>query len=215
MNAQWDDSLDLAKWWTAIEPKLAPNAIVIMFSAGKFTFKLQASNPRRYRYELIWKKDKGVGFLNAAFRPLISHELILIFSRQITRSTFRAQRTSSGKPATGKNIRRDKRRSTLYRVHARGYTWIDDGKRHPTSILEFKSVARCDRIHPTQKPLDLMRWLVRTYTRPGDLIVDPFIGGGTTPAAAMIEGRRFWGCERDTRFFRAAKTRLNQLKIAA
>jgi hypothetical protein len=150
MKAKWDRKLDLAKFWASIEPKLLPNAIVASFAAGKFLFELQRSNPQQYRYDLIWRKDRGAGFLNSGFRPLISHEMILIFAAKISRSVFNPQNTACEFRPRGIQLKRTaSRRSTLYGRESRETTWIDDGRRHPTSVLDFA----CCRAQPP-----LRRW---------------------------------------------------------
>jgi site-specific DNA-methyltransferase (adenine-specific) len=139
--------------------------------------------------------------------------MILIFAAKISRSVFNPQNTACEFRPRGIQLKRTaSRRSTLYGRESRETTWIDDGRRHPTSVLDFACCRGADRIriHPTQKPLDLLRWLVRTYSNPGDLIVDPFAGGGTTAVAALVEGRRFWGCEKDRKFHAAATRRIRE-----
>jgi len=212
MNAKWDRGLDLVRWWDVVRRKLKPTGIVAGFAAGRFLFELHASNPQWFRYDLIWEKHLSVGFLDANHRPLRAHEYILIFSPRPKSAVYNPQKTPSGVPAKGE-CKRAARQSTLYRGHAKGFTWNDDGTRHPRSVLRFDSVGRgSERGHPTQKPLELLRWLVRSYTRRGGLVCDPCFGSGTTAEACAIEGRRFLGFERERRFFNFAARRLKHCR---
>lgn len=207
MDAKWDVQLDLDAWWALVRRKLKPAGVVVCFAAGRFLFRLHASNERWYRYDLIWEKSKSVGFLNANVMPLRAHEFILVFTPALKSSCYNPQKIASGGRALGV-CRKTKKQSTLYRGHGGDYISIDDGTRHPRSVLRFNSVTNDERLHPTQKPLELMCWLVRTFSNAGDLVVDPFSGSGSTPEACLIEGRRFAGCERDPSFYRLAVNRL-------
>jgi site-specific DNA-methyltransferase (adenine-specific) len=209
MDAAWDvGGFDIDRWWQLVKQKLKPAGVVVCFAAGRFLFQLQASNPRWYRYDLVWEKSVACGFLNAAIQPLRAHEQVLVFTPKLKASTYNAQKIATGRKASGAHRRPANRRSTLYRGHAHGFTWVDDGTRHPVSVLRFASVGRKDRLHPTQKPLDLVRWLVRTYSNAGDVVCDTFAGSATTAEACAIENRNFVGCERDPGFFEAATRRL-------
>ncbi len=128
-------------------------------------------------------------------------------------ATYNAQRVESPKARIGATIRRVGLSTTVYDAAPKLNVYTDDGKRHPRSVLRFDSVSRSDgRGHPTQKPVDLLRWLVRSYSNPGDLVVDPFFGSGTTPEACALEGRRFFGCERDPDYFNFARKRIDQVR---
>lgn len=201
----WDIKPDLARWWRLIEQKLSTRGIVVAFCCGRFTFELYASNPRWYRYDLIWRKSRGVGVLNAGIQPLRAHESILVFAEHLKQTTYQPQKTGTPIANPIARLRPGKRDGGCYRS-SNSYIERRDGTRHPQSVLDFAHDP--DRFHPTQKPLDLMRWLVRTFTRPGDLVCDPFAGSGTTLLAAELEGRRYFGCEKDARIFRAATKRL-------
>jgi site-specific DNA-methyltransferase (adenine-specific) len=142
--------------------------------------------------------------------PLRAHESILIFAPKLHASYYRPQKVRSNRPPSNRHVRTQPTRSTLYRGHGRTTIYINDGCRHPRSVLRFDSVSSAGRMHPTQKPLDLVRWLIRSYTRPGALVCDPFAGSGTTAEACVIEGRRFFGCERDRVFFSRAQRRVRE-----
>ena len=212
MNVAWDQSVDWDRWWRIVERKLKPSGVVICFAAGKFVFELQASKADWYRYDLVWHKSRPVGFLNANHRPLIAHEMILVFAPRWKASTYVAQRIGCAVKAQHKR-RAAERRSTLYGGHGKGFAWVDNGTRHPTSVLSFASVSNSERFHVTQKPLDLVRWLVRSFTNRGDLVCDPFMGSCTTGVACAEESRRFTGCEREPAIYRRAIKRLRSIRV--
>jgi site-specific DNA-methyltransferase (adenine-specific) len=203
----WDKALDLQRFWAAIEPKLSPRGIVVFFACGRFVFDLYASRPAWYRYDLVWRKDTAIGSLNANLQPLRAHEWILIFAPRLKATTYHPQKTGTPLARPIERWKSGKRGGGCYDGSA-AYVQRIDGLRHPTSVLDFAGVPRSDRVHATQKPLDLMRWLVRSYSRPGDLVCDPFAGSGTTAIAVAMEGRRYFACEKDPRIFALAQRRL-------
>ena len=208
-DCAWDVAVDWLAFWDLVARKLKPDGVVALFAAGKFTFDLWKSNPRWYRYDLVWHKTAPVGFLMANQQPLRSHESILIFAPRLIGSCYNPQKTVPTKKAT-----RHARSSgtSIYHNHY-DRIWTDDGSRHPTSVLKFTREraggwAQARVKHPTLKPLALMEWLVRSYSRPGDLVVDPFLGSGSTAEACLRNGRRFFGCEKNRTFYRRAVKRL-------
>jgi site-specific DNA-methyltransferase (adenine-specific) len=205
----WDVAPPLAEWWAEINRITKERAIVAVFSAQPFTSEVIAANRRHYRYELIWSKTKAVGFLDANRRPLRAHENILIFARRFMGSIYNPQKTP-GKPYRSKHG--GGRASRHYRSHQKIET-INTGDRHPKSVLQFAH----DRggIHPTQKPVALIEWLVKSYTNPGDVVFDGYMGSGTTGEACMRQGRRFIGVELDRGYFNHARRRITSLWTSA
>lgn len=200
-QASFDTKPDLAALWRAIWRVCKPNAVVcLMASAFDFACDVKMSQPQWFRYDLIWKKSLATGFLNANTRPLRSHEFVLVFWKkpgsytsqmlEVGSPIHAATRTSNGENY-GKHTKVTKSRA--------GCT-----DRFPTSVMEFSSVgtSAVSRVHPQQKPVDMLRWLVRSYSSPGDLVVDPYAGSGSTGAAARAEGRKFIGFDSDPRFGR-------------
>lgn len=206
-DCAWDDRLNLERWWELIQRKTQPGAIIAMFACGKFTPLAMTSNRKWYRYDLVWEKNRPVGFLDANYRPLRSHESILIFASKLrSGAIYNPQKTA---PAHApKPILKTRDASRIYHGQRSQWVGVYDGSKHPRSVLRFD--VPVDRCHPTQKPLGLLRWLVRSYSNPGDLVVDPFMGSGTTAAACQLEGRRFLGCEKNAKYFAAAKRRIEQ-----
>lgn len=201
-NIAWDKTVDWPRMWAELERIAKPTAPLIFFSAQPFTTDLINSCRRWFRYTLIWKKTRSVGWLDANRRPLRAHETIVVFSRVGRGGTYNPQKTTGHKPYAGK---REGTASVLYGKTPH-VTRGSDGDRHPTDVLTVPSEGRV--FHPTQKPLELMRWLIRSYTNPGDLVLDPFAGSGTTGHAAIAEGRRFIGIEREDSYYQYALARL-------
>jgi site-specific DNA-methyltransferase (adenine-specific) len=207
----WDKPMDMKKWWPEIRRICKPTAMVIMFGAQPFVTDLINSNRKEFRYELIWCKTRGTGFLDANKRPLRAHENILFFSQRwrgpknVRVCTYNPQWTW-GKPykaSAGKD------RAAHY-GSVREVSRINcDGHRHPLS-WQLVQNSNYHSKHPTKKPEDLMRWLIRSYTNPDDLILDSFMGSGTTGIAAIKENRRFIGCEKEPGYFEIAKDQILQ-----
>jgi site-specific DNA-methyltransferase (adenine-specific) len=203
-NCDWDIPIPLDTFWDMVEGQTKPTANFVLFGCGKFTNDLINSNPQWYRYDLIWTKSKKCGFLNANLQPMRNHESILIFTRPgfFKAATYNPQKTPGGRVG----VRQTKRRGGVYRSVDGGEKYYD-GMQHPCSVLSFKSEFG---LHPTQKPLELMEWLIRTYTNECDTIIDPFMGSGTTAVACVRTDRKFIGIERNKNFFDIACERVKK-----
>jgi site-specific DNA-methyltransferase (adenine-specific) len=208
-NLEWDKPVDWRLFWPCVEQLCKVYAVMALFSSGKFTHKLVASNLKNFRYELIWEKPMPVGFLSANRRPLRGHENILIFAREFYRSVYNPQMIKGkmhkigppGKP------------SGHYGKHNLDFPTRVTNKYHPRSILRFSKPHGAQSLHPTQKPLELMLWLVRSYSNPRHLVIDPFMGSGTTLVAAKMTGRRAIGVDSNERFCEIAAKRLRETEI--
>jgi site-specific DNA-methyltransferase (adenine-specific) len=167
-----------------------------------FAHVLGCSNLRWLKYEWIWQKERGTGFLHANHAPLKDHENVLIFYDKSP--TYHPQ-FKAGKPYHQVSHVQ----SANY--HHRGLVVCDNptGRRHPTTVLSF--ARDHPRQHPTQKPLALFRYLIRTYTNPGDLVVDPFLGSGTTALACHFEGRNCIGGDRTPEYVAMARARIDSV----
>ena len=203
-SCDWDTPIPLDSFWTMVERRSKQSANFVLFGCGKFTVDLVNSRRKWYRYDLVWYKSKKVGFLNANLMPMRSHESILVFSRPgfFKAATYNPQKTPGGKAS----IKTRNHRSSVYRDKGE-YTHISDGTRYPCSILSFKSETGQ---HPTQKPLALMEFLVRSYTNEQDMVIDPFMGSGTTGVACANTGRRFIGIEQKKEYFDIACQRIER-----
>lgn len=190
-QAPFDIPLDLSKFWSAAYHCLAPfGNVVLMASHLRYAVQVLASNPSDFRYELIWEKSLASGFLNAKRRPLNAHEFILVFGRGV----YTPQLQSSGSPI---HKARRVKQSVNYGASNPSDSRAGATDRYPVSVLPFASVGTSSkqRKHPQQKPVGMLRWLVRSYSLPETLVVDPCAGSGSTGEAAEAEGRHFIGWE--------------------
>ena len=218
----WDKPLNWPAIWPQLHRLTTPTANLILFAQSPSSVDLITSNRPAFRYELIWWKTRATGFLDARCRPLRAHENILLFCRQWRGAGNKMQATYHPQMTPGKpyvKLRAGDRRGNRAAHYGstsdpRKLTINLPGDRFPTSVMEFASRKNpCG--HPAEKPVDLLRWLVRTYSNPGDLILDFCCGTGSTGAAALVEGRRFLGIERDPALVEVARRRLEAIAAAA
>lgn len=201
----WDSVIDLDELWGHIERVVKPSGAVVMFSSGMFTARLMESNRSMWRYNLVWHKTAPTGFLNAKKMPLRSHEDICVFYRKLP--TYNPQMGIGPRKVSTAQHKRASKRTTNYGDH--GLTTYDSTERYPTSVLTFASDKQRCALHPTQKPVALCEWLIRTYTNEGDTVLDFCMGSGTTGVAVLKSGRRFVGIEVDEDYYEVAVDRLN------
>lgn len=198
----WDQPICLDSLWAALGQVTSANGMAALSATMRFASAIIASNPKHFRYDLVWDKTRTTGFLNANKMPLRRHEHILIFSS--SRHTYNPQKTP-GKPWS----KRVARRTDLNYGHVASDTHeqASDGWRHPTSILAVPS-GNAKSLHPTQKPVALLEWLIKTYTNPGDTILDPVSGSGTTAIAALNTSRKAVCIEKDRSYFEVMHKRV-------
>lgn len=196
---KWDTIIPFEPLWAAYKRVCKPNSAMVLTAQQPFTTLLIYSNLRHFRQALIWKKAQGTDFLNAKRRPLRAHEDVCIFFEK--RGVYNPQFTK-GEPygKTGHKVN-----SSNYGKHGNVITENLDGKRYPTSIIEIDDN---DTQHPTQKPVALFEYLIRTYTNPGAVVLDNCIGSGTTAVAAINSGRQFIGIEQDPGYCDMARQRV-------
>jgi site-specific DNA-methyltransferase (adenine-specific) len=217
----WDQMIPLAPLWEQFHRLLKPTGVVVLTASQPFSAALVVSSPDWFKYALVWEKTKKTGFQHAKQKPLKNHEDILVFSPGTTIGPHRSKRQMTYNPQNLVELPEP----VLARNSGMGRTLRNEGKHYagkvfrqvsqthsnyPTSVLKFGSHAKAhgEASHPTQKPLELMRYLVRTYSNPGATILDCAMGSGTTGVAAVLEGRQFIGIEKDMGYFEMAKDRL-------
>jgi site-specific DNA-methyltransferase (adenine-specific) len=203
----WDSVIPLAPLWAEYKRIAKPNAAIVLTAAQPFTTALIASNMRAFKYEWIYEKTNPKGFLSAKRRPLTAHENVCVFS-------YGTPPYSPQKWTIPDHLR-TKRKHATSKTSGECYgsrelkRWDDDGSRFPTSVIGFSNrVGRNENYHPTQKPIALMEYLVRTYTNEGDVVLDNCMGSGTTGVACMNTGRRFVGMEMNAEYFAIAQQRI-------
>ena len=200
----WDRIIDYDKFWSYVEIICKPNCAIISTASQPFTSYLISTNYNWFKYCLVWEKSKATGYLNSKKQPLRAHEDIVVFYQK--QPTYNPQMTE-GKPYDKGTAVRDAEQygKQTKAVHVKD----DQGVRYPRSVLYFKTAESEGKLHPTQKPVSLYEYLVNTYSNPGDTILDPCMGSGTTGIAALSLNRNFIGIERDVNYFNVAKTRLD------
>lgn len=209
---KWDTCINLKEMWTEIKRMMKPNAVILFYCTTKFGYKLIQSNEEWFRYDLIWKKSRKVGFLSANKMPLRQHENVYVFKDK--GGTYNPQKTE-GKPYKAFETKKGKEIGEVYGGVSKHNE--NKGDRHPTSIypdtiettiLEHNTPHKS--IHRTQKPVSLCEWLIKTYSNEGDTIMDFTMGAGTTGEACINTKRKFIGVEMDEEIFEAAEERLKK-----
>ena len=201
---EWDKPVDLELLWKEYNRITKDTTPVILFSAMPFTVDLINSNRKNFRYEIIWRKNIATGFLNANRMPLKAHENLLVFYRKLP--VYNPQKFQ-GIPYI-KTMRRGDS-TTNYGSHGENQAKSLDGKRYPLDVVEFKVVntgggnARKDdrHLHPTQKPLRLLEYLISTYSNKGDMVLDNCFGSCSTGIACLNTKRNFIGIEMNKEYF--------------
>lgn len=215
-QCKWDSVIPLDKMWQQVERIIKPCGAVVLFGSEPFSSALRMSNLEHYRYDWIWDKGRGFGFANANKMPMKSHEIISVFYKHLP--TYNPQMTE-GTPYTTKagvrknviktlrdteNIGGDKtRQCACYLAET-----VNNGERFPLSIITY--TRDTERIHPTQKPVALLEYLIKTYTNKGDKVLDFTMGSGSTGVACVNTNRDFIGIELDKNYFEIAKKRIEE-----
>ena len=206
---KWDSILPLEFMWHELKRVTKENGAIVMTASQPFTSALVMSNPKWFKYDWIWRKPKGTGHLNAKKMPMRDKEDILVFYK--SQCTYNPQ-FSQGSPY--KNKAGNPEKSTSMTDCYGKYTNFrndNDGRRYPKQVLEFPVVER-GTVHPTQKPVALMEYLIKTYTNEGETVLDFTMGSGTTGVAAKRLNRNFVGIELDHHYFNIAKERISESK---
>ena len=200
---EWDKIIDYDKFWYYVDILCKPNCAIVSTAAQPFTSVLISTNYANFKYCLVWEKSKSTGYLNAKKQPMRSHEDIVVFYKK--QPTYNPQMTV-GKPYDkGKAVRDAIQYGKQTKsVHVKN----TEGTRYPRSVLYFKTAEDEGKLHPTQKPIALYEYLVKTYSNEGDTILDPCMGSGTTGIACLNTDREFIGIERDENYYTIAEERL-------
>ena len=198
---KWDSIIPLEPLWKQYNRIIKDNGCIALFSQTPFDKILGASNIKMLRYEWIWKKDNGTGFLNANKMPMKIHENFLIFYKKLPcynpqmRIGFKPYKCTRG------------RLSPSYDDYKNGINYVTEsnGERYPIDIIKF---GRECGLHPTQKPVALLEYLIKTYTQEGEVVLDNCMGSGSTGVAALNTKRKFIGIELNEDYFEIAKERI-------
>lgn len=197
---KWDTVIPLNDLWNQYKRIIKDNGAIVLFSQPPFDKILACSNLKMFRYEWIWQKENSTGFLNAKKMPLKIHENILVFYKKLP--TYNPQMRLGFKPYKCKQGRH----TTNYGNYKRGHLTESNGERYPIDIINFQREVS---LHPTQKPVALLEYLIKTYTNESETVLDNCMGSGSTGVACVNTNRNFIGFELDENYFNIAKTRIN------
>lgn len=192
---KWDTVIPFEPMWKELNRIIKPNGAIVLFGSEPFASLLRVSNLKNFKYDWVWnKKQTGNPFL-AKKQPLKVHELLLVFNSAVYLPIMR------------KGVMRKKggaKRSLLFGTHT---TETKNNEYYPTSIIEFVN-NRSNKLHPTQKPVALLEYLIKTYTNEGETVLDFTMGAGSTGVACVNTGREFIGIEKDEKYFKIAENRI-------
>jgi len=204
---KWDAVIPFEPMWAQLKRIVKPNGAIVLMASQPFTSALIMSNVAMFRYQWIWEKNKATGHLNAKKRPLVSHEDVVVFSKAPT-NYFPQGLVEKETPSISKGDRG--RKGVGSSGDCYGAATKDAVQTHgnyPRSVIQFPVDIKAE-FHPTQKPVALMEYLIRTYTNPGETVLDFTMGSGTTGVACKNLGRSFIGIEMDADYFAVASARI-------
>lgn len=211
-NCKWDTIIPFEPLWEQYQRIIKTDGAIVLFSAQPFTTKLIHSNLKNFRYCWYWKKSNVTGFTFARYQPMRQIEDICVFYKK--HGTYNPQGLQLlSTPETRKRAEKDDsvyKSSTLTKEHVQKYT------NYPKHILEFpnEAASNINRFHPTQKPVALLEYLIRTYTNKGETVLDNCMGSGSTGVACVNTGRKFIGIEYNPKYFNISKYRINKAREA-
>jgi site-specific DNA-methyltransferase (adenine-specific) len=198
---KWDVIIPFEPLWEQYKRIIKDNGAIVLFGSEPFSTLLRSSNLKMYRYDWIWEKEQGANFMNCKYQPYKVHETISVFSKKAHH--YYPQMTE-GKPyISGKGTSGDITKNVIKTQT------INAGTRYPRSIIKFNTDKR-KSLHPTQKPVALLEYLIKTYTNEGDIVLDNCMGSGSTCVAAVNTGRHYIGFELDEKYFDIACQRLDE-----
>lgn len=209
---KWDTIIPFEPLWKQYERVIKDNGAMVLTAAQPFTTKLITSNLKLFRYELIWEKTMPNGFLDARKKPLKSHENIIIF--------YKKQPTYNPIKTKGIPYKKERKNSLKYEGYHE-YLPTDtnnaNGERFPKSIIKFSNGNNNHEngksVHPTQKPVPLFEYLIKTYTNEGETVLDNCMGSGTAAIAAINTNRNYIGFEKDEHYFKIANKRIQEFQV--
>ena len=206
---KWDTVIPFEPLWEQYKRIIKDNGAIALTASQPFTSALVMSNVKWFKYEWIWEKSHPTGFASSKYKPLKYHESVIIFSKKTTiynpQMTTGKPNHSMGKILNGGIIKSDSQ------LHIKAIQSQQSENKYPKSIQKFSN-PRFKNMHPTQKPVALMEYLIKTYTNEGDTVLDNAMGSGTTGVACKNTNRNFIGIEKDENYFKIAEQRINATK---
>lgn len=205
-SAKWDSVIPLEPLWEQCKRVIKRNGAIVLTAGSPFNYTLWASNRRWFKYEWVWNKKQSGSFQNAKYAPLKITEYVMVFG----------EGNLNYSPQMRQGIMR-KRGGAKFKSRVVGDGWRDGFENwgdlyYPVNIIEIPN-PRANKLHPTEKPVALMEYLIKTYTNPGDLVLDNTMGSGSTGEACLNTGRRFIGIEKDEGYFRIGQERMERVAL--
>ena len=204
-KCKWDAIIPIEPLWEQYNRIIKDNGAIVLFATQPFSSKLIMSNLKGFKHEWIWQKERGVGFQVAKYRPMQEHEHILVFEKNGKKVNYYPIKEKRNKIIKSKGASSISGSSPLSNISVQNYIYTD---KYPTSILQFKRDNK--NFHPTQKPVALLEYLIKTYTKENELILDNCLGSGSSGIACIHTNRNFIGIEQDENYFNIAKNRINE-----
>ena len=209
----WDIVIPFDKLWEQYNRIIKDNGAIILFGQEPFSSYMRISNIKNYKYDLIWEKESFTNFMQVKKRFGKTTENISIFYKE--QPTYNPQMYKhNGKPVSNKYSEKSKRFKSITTANSNGnlslYEYKDNGLRYPKDILKFNRVNKRDVQHPTQKPIELLEYLIKTFSNEGDLILDNTMGSGSTGVASVNTNRNFIGIEMNEEYYNIATDRINE-----
>ena len=208
---KWDSVIPFEPMWEQLNRIIKPNGAIVLFGSEPFSSALRMSNIKNYKYDWVWEKSIGANPLLCKKRPMKYHENISLFYKK--QCTYNPQMTK-GKMRNKKPVMSGKKKDENWNGSMRSIKGIDNINNlyYPRSYQYFNNANQKNKKHPTQKPVALMEYLIKTYTNEGETILDFTMGSGSTGVAAKNTNRKFIGIEQDTNYFNIAKERINEFR---
>jgi site-specific DNA-methyltransferase (adenine-specific) len=208
---KWDTIIPFEPLWAQYERLIKDNGAIVLTASQPFTTKLVASNMELFRYEWIYEKTKASNFMLAKKQPMKHHENVCVFYKK--QPTYNPQMTQAEKLDRRKNTgvyecKEDK----IWGGGVKAYRNLENGYRYPKSVQRFNNSDKTKILHPTQKPVALFEYLIRTYTNEGEIVLDNCMGSGTTAIAALNTNRKFIGFETEPAYIEIANKRIDDLR---
>ena len=200
---KWDSVIPFEPMWEQLNRVIKPNGAIVLFGSEPFSSALRMSNIKNYKYDWVWDKKKAGNIFLAKQQPMKIHENILIFNGN--KETYNPQMVKRDKIKKSKNYGTGEAMGGTKKKEEKVYTYTH---KNPVSILEISNASQKGKQHPTQKPIALMEYLIKTYTNEGETVLDFTMGSGSTGVACVNTNRSFIGIEQDDKYFEIAKERI-------
>lgn len=204
-QCKWDIVIPFESLWKQYDRVIKDNGAVVLFGAEPFSSYLRLSNIKNYKYDWIWDKVRGTNYLNAKRQPMRHHEVISVFYKK--QCTYNPQKTYGHKKI--KSCKREGAHPEVYNKQKNNYIY-ESTERYPRSIQVFSTDSQKSALSPTQKPVALMEYLIKTYTNETEIVLDSCMGSGTTGVACINTNRKFIGIELEEKYFNIAKERIEK-----